>query len=229
MSPRILPTRPLGDPLFVQPFVVSVTDAVLHYPRLENPHDLRARLLETGGFSDVEPDYLSGCPAMPVPDRIGEAVEYHHAGLDHYFYTTSSLEAAGLDGDVHAKGWRRTGLAFAVLLWPGCQMDRPEQGIYRFFGKPGVGPSSHVFTVDRRECRIVDRSGAWIFEDSPFWATPANARGGCTNPDEGPLHRLWKPFGESNHRFTTELAVVDEMKAKGWIHEGVAMCVKRRA
>ncbi len=40
-----------------------------------------------------------------------------------------------------------------------------------------------------------------------------------------PLYRVWRPFGDSNHRFTTEAAVVADMVAKGWVDEGVAMCV----
>jgi hypothetical protein len=37
-------------------------------------------------------------------------------------------------------------------------------------------------------------------------------------------YRVWKPFGDSNHRFTTDRAVVDEMIAQGCIDEGPAMC-----
>jgi hypothetical protein len=40
-----------------------------------------------------------------------------------------------------------------------------------------------------------------------------------------PLYRTWRPYGESNHRFTTDRAVVAEMTAQGWVDEGVAMCV----
>jgi len=48
-----------------------------------------------------------------------------------------------------------------------------------------------------------------------------------SGPSEIPLYRVWKPFGEPNHRFTTERAVVEEMTAKGWVDEGIAMCVHR--
>ncbi len=47
------------------------------------------------------------------------------------------------------------------------------------------------------------------------------------DPGEIPLYRVWKSFGDPNHRFTTERAVVEEMTAKGWVDEGVAMCVRR--
>jgi hypothetical protein len=40
-----------------------------------------------------------------------------------------------------------------------------------------------------------------------------------------PLYRVWRPFGDSNHRFTTDRAVVATMVAQGWVDEGPAMCV----
>ena len=47
-----------------------------------------------------------------------------------------------------------------------------------------------------------------------------------SNPSfEVALQRLWKPFGVSNHRFTTRAAVVEAMVARGWVAEGAAMCV----
>lgn len=200
---------------------------VLYYSPLDNPYDVRAALQATGEFRSVGANGLA-CFSAPPPDSFGDVVEFFHEALGHYFYASDPAEAAGLDSGTGARGWARTGKQFHVLVQPGCPLDRIEQAAYRFFGKPGVGPSSHVFTVDRAECRIVDRSGAWLYEGTPFWATPANSSGGCTIAGEAPLYRVWKPFGESNHRFTTELAVVAEMEAKGWVNEGVAMCVKRK-
>ena len=40
-----------------------------------------------------------------------------------------------------------------------------------------------------------------------------------------PLYRVWRPFGDSNHRLTTDRAVVAQMVAQGWVDEGPAMCV----
>jgi hypothetical protein len=213
----------LGRPIDV--FAESWSSfAVLHYPVPENQYDLRAMLARTGEFNETSAGG-SVCFATPPPDRFGRVLEYYHARLDTYFYTVDAEEAAKLDSGA-VPGWARTGLGFDVLVMPGCPVGRKEQAAYRFWGKPGVGPSSHVFTVQRDECRIVHRSGAWLYESSPFWATPPDSRGACTNAAELPLHRLWRPWGESNHRFTTDLAVVEEMKGKGWVHEGVRMCVR---
>ena len=232
LSSDQLASRIAQDPAFaarmLHPSQVQAasTFTVLYYGALDNPHDQRAALQATGEFRSVHANGLA-CFATSPPDAFGDVIEYFHAGLDHYFYAIDRDEIAGLDSGTGAKGWTRTRKSFRVLASPGCPLDRREAIAYRFFGKPGVGPSSHVFTVDRKECRIVDRSGAWLYESSQFWATPPNSSGACTHADELSLHRLWKPFGDSNHRFTTELAVVAEMEAKGWVHEGVAMCVKK--
>jgi hypothetical protein len=228
--------RIASDPVFAarvgSPFDVMLilaldpAVAMLRYDWLDNPHDKRALLERTGEFDRLYAYDGGACFATPPPDLFGSMIEYHHAGLDHYFYTANPSEIAGLDDGTGARGWARTGRSFRVLREPGCPYVRHEQAAYRFFGKPGVGPSSHVFTVDREECRIVADSGAWLYESVAFWATPPDSRGGCGQPGEIPLYRVWKSFGDSNHRFTTERAVVEEMKAKGWVDEGIAMCVR---
>jgi len=210
----------LGNPLRTVP---RSTYIGLGYPLLDNPHDIRSQLLATGEFAEV---WVNGLLCFPLmPDRFGRVVEYFNADLGHYFYTPDLAEQTILDAGHPIGGWGRTGQGFNVLLSPGCHEGRPERPTYRFLGKPGVGPRSHVFTAQRDECRVVDRSGAWIFEGSQFWATPTPGNG-CSAPAEVPLHRLWKAFGEGNHRFTTDWAVVEEMRGKGWVYEGVRMCVK---
>ena len=198
---------------------------VLGYPVLANPNDKRAQVEATGDFLSIETNGYF-CFSPPPPDVTGQVIEFYHQGLDHYFYSADGKEIAGLDAGTGAKGWARTGKAFNVLLAPGCPPGAHEQNAYRFYGRPGVGPDTHVFTVDREECRIVDQNGLWLYESAPFWATPPDSEGACAWTGEIPLYRVWRPFGVSNHRFTTERTIVDEMTAKGWIDEGVAMCVR---
>jgi hypothetical protein len=149
-------------------------------------------------------------------------VEFHHAGLDHYFYTANAQEMADIDAG-KVGPWVRTGRSFRVTEQPGCEQSSPDTVVYRFNGVPGKGPSSHFFTRERTECYAVDKSGQWSLEGVPFFASPVAAGGTC--PGRVPLYRVWRPFGESNHRFTTDRAVVNEMTAKGWVDEGPAMCV----
>jgi len=220
----------LGGFIQISPVLGGLAEYVtLIYPTLDDPFDKVAVLEATGEFKYVAAAVL-GCFATPPGDRFGVVIEYHHAGLGTYFYTANRDEATALDTGFPNGGWARSGKTFRVVLEPGCiphARAQGMQGAYRFFGKPGVGPSSHVFTIDRRECRIVHDSGVWLYEGSPFWGTKVSSRGRCAIADEIPLHRLWRPFGESNHRFTTDLATVGEMIDKGWVHEGVVMCVKR--
>jgi hypothetical protein len=218
----------LGSPVATS--VLKIGDyqyVTLGYPVPSNPNDKRAQVQATGEFLSVEVN-SAFCFSPPPGDAIGQVIEFYHQGLDHYFYSANAKEIAGLDEGTGAKGWARTGMAFTVLLAPGCPPGAHEQNAYRLYGRPGAGPDTHVFTVDRDECRIVDQSGLWLYESAPFWATPPDSHGACAWVGEIPLYRIWRPFGVSNHRFTTERAIVDYMKAKGWIDEGVAMCVRGR-
>ena len=212
----------LRNPIEVRPGLFDDW-ATLVYQWIDNEHDMAAALRATDEFVSVSPNGLA-CFAAAPPDRHGSVIEFYNASLGHYFYTVDPAEIAALDAGTGARGWTRTGKSFRVLVQPGCPTGRRDQRTYRFFGKPGVGPSSHVFTVDRRECRVVADSGAWLYENSPFWASPVDSRGGCLAGGV-PLYRAWKPFGESNHRFTTDRDVIAAMVAIGWVDEGIAMCV----
>lgn len=148
-------------------------------------------------------------------------IEFRNAGLDAYFYATATDEIASLDA---GPGWTRTGRSFRAITQP-CNDRQDLYQAYRFFGRPGAGPTSHVFTIDHEECHAVNRSGAWIFEGVAFYAERALRDGGCEYAGHVPLYRAWRPFGESRHRFTTDRAVIAEQTAQGWVDEGPVMCV----
>ncbi len=217
----------LGSPIGARPGSTIDPRALrLDYPLLEDPRAMRDRIEATGEFDWAQINGYGCWPIPPAPGNLAaKVVEYYHSALDHYFYTADPGEIAGLDAGTGAKGWTRTGEDFDVWVNVGCPFlgDAPQMA-YRFFGKPGVGPSSHFFTVDREECRIVDHSGQWLYEGIPYFARPAGPSG-CLRAGEISLFRAWKPFGDANHRFTTRRAVVDAMVAQGWVDEGAAMCV----
>ncbi|MET0202840.1 MAG: hypothetical protein ABW276_00890, partial [Casimicrobiaceae bacterium] len=142
---------------------------------------------------------------------------------DQYFYTADLVEIAAIDaGKVGA--WSRTGKTWSAVRHPGCIPTSPDTTVYRFSGIPGKGPSSHFFPRDRAECYAVDKSAQWLLEGVPFYAAAPNADGTCP-AGRVPLYRAWRPFGDSNHLFTTDRAVIAQMTAKDWTDEGVAMCV----
>lgn len=193
----------------------------LTYPPLEDVTVLLVKLTEIGQFA------LSrngrACFSAAPPDVTASFVEFYHAGLDHYFYSGNAGEIADIDAG-KVGPWTRTGQFFRATVQPGCEFSSPDKVVYRFNGIPGKGPSSHFFTRDRAECYAVDKSGQWSLEGIPFFASAVAADGKCATP-RVPLYRVWRPFGDSNHRFTTNRTVVNEMASKGWIDEGSAMCV----
>jgi hypothetical protein len=216
----------LGNPI-VRPSGITSTAygreyAALTYPPLDDATALTARLFESGEFVGVSRNGYA-CLATPPPDSVATFVEYYHAGLDHYFYTSDLIEIAAIDAG-KVGPWTRTGRTWSAVRHPGCIPTSSDTTVYRFSGIPGKGPSSHFFTRDRAECHAVDRSAQWLLEGVPFYAAAPNADGSCP-AGRIPLYRAWRPFGDSNHRFATDRAVVAEMTAKGWIDEGVAMCV----
>ena len=203
------------------------TYAQIVYPPLVDVTVEFDRLLASGQFADVWRNGYACLSAAP-PDQIAQFVEFFNAGLDHYFYTGDASEIAAIEAGKVGPGWSRTGKSFRAVTAPGCIESSGKTLVYRFFGIPGVGPNSHFFTRDRAECYVVNKSGQWSFEGLPFWASAPLPDGTCAAKyfeAQVPLYRVWRPFGDSNHRFTTDRAVVTEMESKGWIDEGPAICV----
>lgn len=213
----------IGNPTPYRVIGIASYGLYVSYPPLVDPTWLAYQIEQTGEFLRIERNgWVCG---LPPPDAVAPFFEFHHAGLDQYFYSAHAGEIAAIDAG-KVGPWTRTGESFRAVVARGCQnTDTP---VYRFAGRPGSGTGSHVFTRDRSECGTVDRSGQWDFEGVPMYASPLNPDGTCAAPYASsriPLYRVWRPFGESTHRFTTSRAVVAAMQAKGWVDEGAAMCV----
>jgi len=211
----------LGHPR-TSPTLYRDSGLQLVYPAPEDPQVRRDAAVATGLFDLVgiqRPLYTYG---VPPPDALADAVEFHHRALDAYFYATDVDEIAALDKG--AAGWKRTGASFRVVTDTVQETgQRPLYEAYRFYGAAG-GPTTHVFTIDQEECFTVQQSGVWQYEGVAFLARAPLADGSCRFA-ERPLYRVWRPFGESRHRFTVEPAIVDDMARQGWVDEGPVMCV----
>jgi len=219
----------LGNPV-VRPAGFA-SDVAFVYPPLDDIPLAMDRLKQSGLFSTIWRN-SHVCFSPSPPDVVATFVEYFNVGLDHYFYTGDAGEIAAIDAGRVGPGWSRTGKSFRAVTVPGCPNAGGQTVVYRFHGIPGVGPNSHFFTRDRAECSLVDKSAKWNLEGVPMVASAPNADGTCDvlssvpqNEQRVPLYRAWRPFGDSNHRFTTERAVVAEMVVKGWVDEGPVMCV----
>jgi hypothetical protein len=156
--------------------------------------------------------------AGPVAEHT--AVEFHNAARDHYFLTYAPHEIADLDGGVHA-GWARTGKTLQVFE------PNKSGGVgaptCRFYGLPSAGLDSHFYTSLAPECAAIPGKfdGAWVLESANVFEVrpPDQAKGACGGSFV-PVYRLWNRRPDSNHRYTTEIAVVRAMQAQGYVLEG---------
>jgi hypothetical protein len=228
----------LGNPLSVRPLYTSANppnhDVILKYAPPHNLTPIASSLTASQGFAYAGLNFRL-CFATSPPDLVRDMVEYFHAGLNHYFYSADPAEIGFVDNGGAGQGWSRTGQAFRVVVSPGCPIMMWDPAYFpryrptfRFYGKPGTGPNSHFFTASRAECHAVLQDAGWQYEGSTFWAEEP-VEGTCL-PTTRPLYRLFNnrvQQNDSNHRFTTETAIVAEMVAKGWVNEGPAMCVPK--
>lgn len=180
---------------------------------------------------------------LPPPIIEGEITEYQNT-LDFpnapggvYFYAANGADRAVLDSGAPGK-WSRTGSKFN---------SGGYVSVCRFYGSVSPGPNSHFYTADDKECDVLKAlqitptplsRQQLNFEGKTFSAsvpTPAAVAGSSpVCPVKSmPLYRAYnaaytaagKKNYDSNHRFTTSRADINEVVAKGWVDEGVVMCV----
>ena len=168
-------------------------------------------------------------PALPVT-----AIEYRHAGLDHYFIANLQPDLDALDSGRIA-GWSRTGRSFKVFPTQ-ASGGGGVSPVCRFYIPPAHG-DSHFFSASPAECAAVAQKSAtdpaysgYVLESSAafYVALPDTATGACPR-GTAPVYRLWNQRADSNHRYTTDAAVKAQMTAQGYAAEGygpdaVAMC-----
>ena len=166
-------------------------------------------------------------PALPVT-----AVEFYHAGHDHYFVSDLQPDIDALDSGRIA-GWVRTGASFKVFANPGGGGVNP---VCRFSIPPAHG-DSHFFSASPAECAAIAQkaltdpnySGYVLETPAAFYvALPDTTTGACPAATV-PVYRLWNQRADSNHRYTTSVALKAQMLAQGYVAEGygpdaVSMC-----
>lgn len=179
-----------------------------------------ARMVHVNGGGD---DALLLDKAEPLPPGPGEEliVEYFAPTLDHYFMTGDANEIAVLDAGVQIPGWQRTGYTFKAYA-PATPAGTPA---CRFFGRPGVGPSTHFFTVFANECESLMNNNAWIFEGLVFRVERPDEIGACP-ADRVPVVRVYNngKEGTANHRYLTSHSEAGLMVLQGWLVEGPVFC-----
>ncbi|CAH1905802.1 conserved hypothetical protein [Candidatus Nitrotoga sp. HW29] len=159
--------------------------------------------------------------AFPFP-FYATVYEYLNEKTGHYVLLSDSNEIAGVDAGAAGAGWRRTGYIFEAYH------DSSRADVCRFYAS---GPNSHFFTADAAECNTLRNSNSgWIFEKIDF--TVGVPRNGSCEPGQSPIYRLYNNrwmFNDSNHRFTSDAVIRDQMLVKGWVDEGIAFCANYSA
>ena len=152
----------------------------------------------------------------------GNTVEYHHAGIDHYFMTADPDEIAGIDAGAYGGVWKRTGQTFMTHQQPAVG----TVPVCRFYSTAYGSKAAHFYTADAAECAWVKLNPNWQFEKIAFHIPIPDASGACPAGTQ-PVHRMFNrgQTGAPNHRFTTDPAIRDQfVNARGFAPEGVAMC-----
>jgi hypothetical protein len=152
-------------------------------------------------------------------------IEYYAPSLDHYFMATEAQpDVAALDSGA-IPGWVRTGQTFRVFTVPLPGM----LPVCRFYIPPAYG-DSHFFSVSPAECaEVPTRFPAFKLETpNAFYVDVPDAAGNCIQGTI-PLYRLWDARADTNHRYTTDPALREQMITRGWVPEGsgigVVACV----
>ena len=162
---------------------------------------------------------LSGAGAQSASADTVAAIEYHHAAFDHYFVTAIADEITKLDNGTFV-GWARTGLSFNV--YPTSGAPAASVPVCRFFSTSFAPKSSHFYTPSAPECAVVKTNPNWQFEGEVFNVAPAAESDGSCPANTRPVYRLYNngQGAAPNHRYTTDLAVRQQMIAQGWVPEG---------
>ena len=159
--------------------------------------------------------------APPPAATIATIVEFYNQALDHYFITAAAGEISDLDNGVH-KGWARTGQSFHAYA-AGSTGHTGRQPVCRAYGNPAVGLDSHFYSAAMNECfdTLIKFGDAWLLEASEvFEMELPDANTGACPAGDIPVYRLFNNRADANHRYTTSIAIRDQMAARGYIAEG---------
>jgi len=152
--------------------------------------------------------------------RSRVAVEYSSG--ERFWITGDAAEAHSQD--YRGEDALRSGSRFG--LWSPLTAPAGAIGICRFQGNPAFGQHSRFIALEGAECEAVNGSPAWVLEarDELFAMPPAAGNCGAGTVA---VTRFYNGKADDNHRYVTDATVATEMRARGWIDEGVVMCARQ--
>ena len=138
-----------------------------------------------------------------MPSATPAAIEFHHAGFDHYFVTTVFAEISSLDSGALG-GWARTGQTFKVFQVNCAGLVRRLSLLQRCVRAEEL---AFLHAVRRPSATSVKADPSWQFEGEVFALTSPDGAGNCAG-GTAPLFRLYNNgrSGAPNHRYTTSAA-----------------------
>jgi hypothetical protein len=183
---------------------------------------LRAQPLDALGANEYSAGvtrYTFGAvPTTPGASTL--AIGFFNTAINHFFVTSDTAEAAGIDRGAAGAGWQRTADDFRV--WQSAATAPANaKPVCRFYGTPGVGPNSHFYTANAAECDAVKRDRGWTFEGIAFYVLDA-VDGACTTGSR-PVYRFYNngfARNDSNHRYSVDSSAMPAP----WTREGVVFC-----
>ncbi|MGI8895044.1 MAG: matrixin family metalloprotease [Casimicrobiaceae bacterium] len=161
--------------------------------------------------------------AAPPPPAV-EVIEFFHAGLDHYFISSSPADIQALDSGA-LKGWVRTGQSFGAY----ATAQPGTSPVCRFYLPPPHG-DSHFYSASPTECAETKaKFPSFVFEAAAAMHIVLPSSSGACPADTRPVYRVWNNRADTNHRYATDRTIRDAMVAKGGLAEGygaigVTMC-----
>lgn len=166
-----------------------------------------------------------GSTAQSGPGTKVMIVEYFDAALNHYFITPNDGEIALL-GKPPFQDWQLTGLSFSG--YAAGQGPGGAVGVCRFFNDHFLGVSTHFYAPHGLGCeQTITGFPDWTLESAELFDAMLPAADGTCPAGNIPVYRMFNNGmgGAPNHRFTTSLAVRQQMIDAGYTPEGAGIGV----
>jgi hypothetical protein len=184
------------------------------------------------GCRALDCDGAAFAKVYPFGIHFTQVAEFYNTALDHYFITGDEGEKYYVRIGGAGPGWIETGQSFWAWspTWPVAAAF-----VCRYYGDPLRGPNSHFYSGSAAECKGLLNRAQLPPDGLPRWnsegyvfkvALPVNFR--CATN----LVPVWRAYNngyargsDSNHRYVLDPALLEPLRVRGWITEGIVFCV----